>query len=559
MDETMIALSGRALVPGTAEGRLVVSNVGLSFWGGVDPFTGIVIDRHHPLLGRSIAGAVLAIPSGRGSCTGSSVLLELILNGHAPAALVFAERDLILTLGVVIAEEMFGHSIPVLHLPQAEFATLRDGDTVSVTALAESGENRLTLTAEDEAQLAGAEGAARAIAMRIVTRMARLEGATRLIDVTQAHIDGCIYTGPASLRFAEALLSEGAHVSIPTSLNAISVDQRQWRAQGIDPAFGEPASRLADTYVAMGCRPTFTCAPYLLETAPVFGEAIVWAESNAVVFANSVIGARTMKYPDYLDIAIALTGRAPDAGCHRDEARKPVVRIDLPALDAVDDSVWPLLGYLVGLMSPVGIPLVIGLAHLAPSLDDLKAFSAAFGTSSAAPMFHILGVTPEAQTVAAALDGPVPTITLTQDDLRRAHAELDGAADEAVDLVSLGNPHFSESECAALASLVTGRRKAEGVAIVVTCGRAVREAIAANGVLDALETFGVEIVTDACWCMIVEPVIPPSASVIMTNSGKYAHYGPGLTGRRFRFGSLAACVTAAETGRASRSPPAWLS
>src|SRR5262249_11488158 len=144
--------------------------------------------------------------------------------------------------------------------------------------------------------------------------------------------DGCIYTGPASLRFARRLCDWGGQVKVPTSLNSISVDQRRWKKLGIDPAAGQPASDLADAYVELGARPTFTCAPYLLDTAPAFGEQIVWAESNAVIYANSVLGARTMKYPDYLDICIALTGRAPLTGCHVDADRHATMQIDLPPL-----------------------------------------------------------------------------------------------------------------------------------------------------------------------------------------------------------------------------------
>src|SRR5204863_5752898 len=82
-------MTGRTLVHGDAQGDVLFSDMGLSFWGGVDAGTGRIIDRHHPLCGADLAGKVLAIPSGRGSCSGSGVLLELILNGHAPAALVF--------------------------------------------------------------------------------------------------------------------------------------------------------------------------------------------------------------------------------------------------------------------------------------------------------------------------------------------------------------------------------------------------------------------------------------------------------------------------------------
>ena len=326
------SLSARSLVPGSAQGALLFADVGLSFWGGVDPFRGEVIDRHHPLSGEYLSGRVLAIPSGRGSCTGSSVLMELISNGHAPAALVLAEADQILTLGVLVAQMIFERSLPVLCIGREAFAALRgkafariDGATLRVfdhipvdnwqpceTPLqAHETSASIALSELDHALLDGAHGKAAQMAMQIVLRMAELQGAHELIDVTQAHIDGCIYTGPASLRFAQQLVQWGAKVRVPTTLNSISVDQRRWRELGIDPALGEPASALGDAYMAMGAQLSFTCAPYLLDSAPKAGEQIVWAESNAVVYANSVLGARTLKYPDYLDICIALTGRAP--------------------------------------------------------------------------------------------------------------------------------------------------------------------------------------------------------------------------------------------------------
>jgi predicted aconitase/predicted aconitase with swiveling domain len=568
-DITVQGLSGRALVAGAAAGDLLHADIGLSFWGGVDPFTGTVIDIHHPLKGACIAGKILAIPSGRGSCTGSSVLLELILNGHGPAALVFAEDEAILTLGVIVAEEMFGRSIPVVNLGAGNFARLRgvssarisggqvsigndqSGATPASPARADTTQRDVALAAADEAMLAGGSGKAAQVAMKIIARMAGILGAANLIDITQAHIDGCIYTGPASLRFARQLRDWDGRVKVPTSLNSISVDQRRWKKLGIDPAAGQPASDLADAYVEMGARPTFTCAPYLLDTAPAFGEQIVWAESNAVIYANSVLGARTMKYPDYLDICIALTGRAPLTGCHVDQYRHATMQIDLPELDAIDDSLYPLLGYHVGLLAPNDIPVITGLAHAKPRRDDLKAFGAAFGTTSAAPMFHILGVTPEAASLDQALGGkpPVKRHQVTKEALHVSWQELNSATDPGVDLVSLGNPHVSVDELARLAELCRGKRKHAEVAMIVTCGRATYETAQAAGHIAVLEDFGAQVLNDTCWCMITEPVIPPSTRNLMTNSGKYAHYGPGLVGRKAHFGSMAACVEAACSGQ----------
>ncbi|MGF6514109.1 putative aconitase/putative aconitase with swiveling domain [Pseudomonas sp. BT76 TE3572] len=575
------SLTGRSLVAGAAQGALLFADVGLSFWGGVDPYSGEVIDRHHPLSGEYLAGRVLAIPSGRGSCTGSSVLMELISNGHAPAALVLAEPDEILTLGVLVAQTIFERSLPVLCIGREAFAALRgkafarvEASTVTLfehlpgdawqaldspLPTAEKS-STIELTEHDQALLGGEHGKAAQVAMQIVLRMAELQGARHLVNVTQAHIDGCIYTGPASLRFAEQLVQWGANVRVPTTLNSISVDQRRWRELGIDPALGVPASALGDAYMAMGAQLSFTCAPYLLDSAPKAGEQIVWAESNAVVYANSVLGARTLKYPDYLDICIALTGRAPLIGCHLDAQRKARLQIELPDFGELDDAFYPLLGYHIGALAGSRIPLVLGLEHSKPSLDDLKAFGAAFATTSAAPLFHIAGVTPEAldptQVLEADADVPVEKIRLK--DLLLSWRKLNSARDNRVDVVSLGNPHFSLSEFAHLARLCRGRHKHPVVVLAITCGRAVLEQAREAGHIAVIEAFGATLVTDTCWCMLGEPVIPLAAKTLMTNSGKYAHYAPGLVGRKVHFANLAECVDAACSATASGRLPAWL-
>ena len=136
--------------------------------------------------------------------------------------------------------------------------------------------------------------------------MAVVLGAERLTDVTRGHIDGCILAHDANLIFAERMAELGAKVQIPTTIIAISVDRENSMSYGLPASFENAASRLADAYVKMGAQPTFTCAPYLLEDVPQLGETIGWSESNAVIFANSVLGARTAKLPDYLDLFVAM-------------------------------------------------------------------------------------------------------------------------------------------------------------------------------------------------------------------------------------------------------------
>ncbi|CAE7873946.1 unnamed protein product [Symbiodinium necroappetens] len=594
---------------GKASGEVLVSSVGLSFWGGVSPKTGAIIDRHHPLHGRSLRDKILVLPGGRGSCTGSQVILELLLNGNGPAAIVLRDPDEIIALGAIVAEEMFDVRLPVMSVGDAGFARLlsshagrailedgslflgQTGTGGKAPAKPRFPSDEVELSADDQSMLEGVEGPARQAAMRwmlsdakacsicctgfpmvlgrgIICRMARVQGVKDLISVSQSHIDGCTYVGPASLQFAEKLRSWDAEVRVPTTLNAISVDRLNWRMLGVPADSGEPAEALANAYLAMGAAPSFTCAPYLLENAPRLGEQIGWGESNAVVFANSILGARTQKYADFLDACVAITGRAPRAGCHVDGDRKPEVILAVPELDPgqLDDAFYPTLGYLCGLRSPHSVPAITGLEHLAPTRDDLKAFCTAFGTSSSAAMFHLVGLTPEARDLQSVLpERQLEVIQLGQDDLKSAWTDLDADADEsAVDLVALGNPHFSLEEHRRLAELCRGREKHPLVAVVLTAGPQVLAQARERGYSATLEEFGVQLVSDTCWCMLGEvvpapaSVLPASSRVLMTNSAKYAHYAPGLVGRKVRFGSLAGCVDAACGRTVGAAKPAWL-
>ncbi|WP_062205450.1 aconitase X [Aureimonas sp. AU12] len=555
----------RSILPGTAEGPVVALGEPLSFWGGVDPATGAIIDVHHPQHGVPLGGAVLMMSSSRGSCTGSGVLLDLALSGRAPAALLFRESEDVLTLGALVAAEMFDRTIPVLRLSPDAYAAIaqRPSARIGLDAI-EAGDLAipvepptavaLSLTEHDHAMLEGHDGPAVAQAMRIVCAMARQQGASDLVDVTRGHVDGCIYASPANLAFAEAMEQLGARVRIPTTMNAISVDLDNWQRQGVPPAFGTPAARLAEAYVRMGCRPSFTCAPYLLADAPRFGETIAWSESNAVIYANSVIGARTAKHPDFLDLCIALTGRAPLAGVYLGRNRRARRVIDVALPPGAGEAVWPLIGYLAGHAAPDAIPLLRGLATGHPTPDDLKALCAAFGTTSAAPMLHIEGVTPEAEGIA---DDDAPRSAITKDDLAAGWRRLN-AGPEAVELVAIGSPHASLGECRALADALIGRARHPNVAVIVTAGREVIAGAETEGTLSRLRAVGVEILPDLCWCSISRPVFPPATRTVLTNSGKYAHYGPGLSDCAVRLGTLEDCAEAAVTGRVPVRLPPWL-
>ncbi len=130
-------IRGRTLAPGRGAGPALVLDAPLSFWGGMDPTTGRLIDRRHPQSGAHVTGRVLVMPSGRGSSSSSTVLAEAIRAGSAPAAIVLAEADPIISLGALIAAELYGRLVPVVLLAPADHGGLRSGDTLTVEAGAE--------------------------------------------------------------------------------------------------------------------------------------------------------------------------------------------------------------------------------------------------------------------------------------------------------------------------------------------------------------------------------------------------------------------------------------
>jgi predicted aconitase len=405
--------------------------------------------------------------------------------------------------------------------------------------------------------LSGEDGEAAAFAMRIVVEMAKVVGADRLIDVTGAHVDGCLYHGIAGLEFAERLLASDAHVRVPTTLNVGYLDLLHPERYRGEAATGANARRQMDAYVEMGCRPTWTCAPYQLAERPGLGEHVAWAESNAIVFCNSVLGARTARYGDFIDIAAAITGRVPLAGLHRDEERLAslVVRLDgVPGRLLSSDVLFPVLGHLIGREAGSAVPAIVGLSADTPE-DRLKALGAAAASSGSVAMFHAVGLTPEAPTLDAATGGATaPEIVVTAARLRIARDELETAKGGGrLGAVCVGTPHASLSELERLGELL-GRERPR-VALWVNTGRETLAEAERRGVSAVLERSGVRIVTDTC--TYLSPLLGAVEGPVMTNSAKWAWYGPANVGVEVSFGSLEECVRSALEGRIVRDPALW--
>ena len=417
----------------------------------------------------------------------------------------------------------------------------------------------VALSDRDRAMLAGDDGEATRIAMRIVLRMASIQQATELIDISSVHVGGSIYTGAGSLHVIERLVALGATVRVPTTVNAISIDRTQPVDRAPDPEFARNADRLATALEKMGARPIFSCTPYVFPDGPASGDDILWAESNAIAYANSVIGARTNRHGDFLDVCAAITGRVPRSGLHLRENRVGELLVRIPDVEDPDPSFFTTLGYLVGKHAGTDIPVIEGISGT-PSTEDLKAFCATVATSGPVGLFHMVGVTREAPTVEAALGGRPPrrVLDVTTADLRDVWENLSSGRGGSVQLVLFGSPHATSGDLARLAALARGRRKHPDVDVLVTTSRFVREQASSQGLLREIEDFGMRISTDTCLCMLTERSVPPGTDGVMTDSGKFAHYGPGLIGRGVMFGSTSDCVESAVTGRPVLAEPAWL-
>lgn len=256
----------------------------------------------------------------------------------------------------------------------------------------------MNLSAEERWMLSPDAPPATAMAMRILVGAAELKGAERLVEITCAHIDGCLYYGDAGVAFAERLVEQGGRVRVRSTLNIGSLDLVHPELVRADDQFHDKARRLMNAYVALGCLPSWTCAPYQAGYRPALGEQIAWAESNAIVFANSVLGARTNRYGDYFDICAGLTGRAPLTGLHQAENRVATLLIDLGGLpDALldEESFYPVLGAWLGRVAAARIAALKGIPAEV-SEDCLKALAATAASTGSVGLFHVIGVTPEA-------------------------------------------------------------------------------------------------------------------------------------------------------------------
>ncbi len=410
-----------------------------------------------------------------------------------------------------------------------------------------------TLTADEQAMLAGVRGDGVAFAMRLVVAFASAMGAEKLLRISAAHIDGCLYHGKVNLDFVERLVASKSKVAVPTTLNVGSMDLIHPELFQGSAELATAGTRLMRAHEELGCVSTFTCAPYQTLFRPKLGDQIAWAESNAIVFANSVIGARTNRYGDFLDLAAAVTGRAPAYGLHVTENRRARLIFEITSTPpgwTDTERAAIAIGDIIGTRAGSDIPVIIGLSS-ATTEDDLKALGAVAASSGGVAMFHAVGLTPEAPTLEAALQGHAPdaTVKISAADLTTAIARLSTVAEGTpLAAVSLGTPHFSITEFERLMPLLRGMQPR--IPVYINTNRHTLDTLQRRGWERELQTLGVTLVVDTC--TYVTAIMRDLNGAVMTNSGKWAWYAPGNLGIEVAFGAMAECVASAAAGKVVR-------
>jgi len=385
------------------------------------------------------------------------------------------------------------------------------------------------LTREEEAMLGGEEGPGAAKLLELLVALGEVFGAEKLIPVESAHIAGVSYKnlGEAGLGWLEEQADLGARARIRATLNPAGMDMELWKEMGVPEEFAEGQRKVLAAFERMGVEPTCTCTPYLAGHVPGFGSQIAWAESSAVCFSNSVIGARTNRESGPTTLASAVTGLAAFYGYRLDENRRPgaLVQIEAELRTIMDYSA---LGYITGKNLGTTVPFFMGLGN--PSLESKKALGAACATSGGIALWHGEGVTPEAESMESHLEG-LERLTVTAGDIEEAIARLTGPLDDPI--IALGCPHSSLDELKEIAGLVGGRNY--GGRLWVFTSRGVYSRAEEERYIDVIRAAGGRVFRDTC--MVVAPLREMGWTDVATNSFKAGHYMASF-GMRTRMGTI---------------------
>lgn len=388
----------------------------------------------------------------------------------------------------------------------------------------------MQLTHEEQQMLDGEHGQATQKAMEILAALGTIYAAERMVPVTSVQIAGVSFDnlGEAGLEFLSEMAAGGGQVRVLTTLNPAGMDIENWQALGIDPEFARNQERVIDAYARMDVLTTCSCTPYLFGNLPHFGEHIAWAESSAVCYANSVLGARTNREGGPSALAAALTGRTPCYGLHLDGNRRPGLTVQVEA-ELTDTRDFGALGVAVGRAIESRkvkvIPYLRGIP--AATVDQLKSFCASVATYGGLSMFHMEGITPESAQFAP----PGETLAIRQSNLDEAIRSLDVfPSGEEVDFVSLGCPHLSIEEIQRVAKRLTGKRVRK--TFWITTSRPVKRIADQMGYTAVIEAAGAVFAVDTC--CVVAP-IKGRFQALATDSAKACYYASAKNGSQTRF------------------------
>lgn len=376
----------------------------------------------------------------------------------------------------------------------------------------------MELTKDEQRILDGEFGEGAQKAMELVTALGKIYGAENLVDISSAHLSGASYKtiGDGGLKYLEDMVKGHAAVSVPSTLNPVGMDRGRWKEMHISDKFAEKQLRIVDLYEKMGVKATCSCTPYLGANVPKKGEHVAWAESSALSFVNSFIGARTNREGGPSALAAAILGKTANYGLHIKENRAPTAVIDAD----IDGTVfgYSLLGQAVGMSLGNGIPFFRGIK---PGIEETKTMAAAMAASGSIAMFHIDNVTPECKDFDVS---QLETIHIGKKELEDAKDKLNTAED--VQLIALGCPHLTEKEIHEIASYLRGRKKKGDAEIWFCTSEETRAKCSAD--VKILEEFG-PVLADTC--MVVSP-IEGTFERTATNSCKAGNYLPTLCSQK---------------------------
>ncbi len=373
------------------------------------------------------------------------------------------------------------------------------------------------LTKEEESILAGEQGHGKRRAMELLVAVGKIYGAEKLVPITSAHLSGVSYKtiGDGGIDFLKEM-SEDCKVSIKTTLNPSGMDSVRWKEMHVAEEFAQKQLEIIECYAKLGVQTTCSCTPYLSTNVPSKGDTIAWAESSALSYANSVIGARTNREGGPGALAASIIGKTPLYGLHLDANRRPTIVIEAEMKEDLLD--FALLGQAIGSKIGGAVPYIKGVR---PDTDQLKMMAAAMAAAGSVALFHVEGITPDSEQQEVR---GLEVIKVDEKELRTFKDKISTGKDP--DLIALGCPHLSENEVRHLASTVKGRRKVKDTdvwfctsrEVVHKCPKEVRE----------LERIG-KVVCDTC--MIVTP-IEGVYRCTATNSCKACNYLPSLCSQK---------------------------